>query len=832
MTNTVFKQFVAEVTALTPEEKKAPGMGDRCRRFVISTGAVDRDNDTIDQLGWQLDNYRRNPVVLWAHDYSQLPVGKAIDVHTEGGNLVATVEFEQHDFAETVFQLVNRGTLRATSVGFRPTKLVENVERGGLDFKEQELLEFSIVPVPANAQALITMGADDKDVASVTKWANDWLKALAVQKVPPQAKAKTEEPDAILDEAAEADPIRWNRSLSKAFDVDGEPLQAHKLEYTWVSRYLDTPVKNLYETTLHVGGARVGAFLTALEEGLSAYQTASVRNVNYESEKEVPPVYETMQLNSKLTRSFLVKGLRFLHGPMKMVVKVQPSWAGIALTSYIERGAADKLIDFLSDTGARASSYKFLKGEAFSVSGEFIERDGTSWDDLVLANINLEPITRTVKLLNEQGGDMEARGMILMGPPGTGKTLAGRVMMNEAKNTTFIWVSARDMGRMGSFGGITQAFDLAVENAPSIVFLEDVDDAISYNTDLLKTELDGVQKRKAVVTVVTTNFPEQLPKALIDRPGRFHDVLQLDLPVENIRRAMLAKWAPDADTQVLDQLAKDTFGMSGAHIRELVRFANVIRSQDGLALDESLVKAFQKVKEQREVIDTARGQRTLRSVKALAPTKHHHGGGTGTCSRCEAKGELAAGVCAKCANELQPWDHEALISRVAQMVKENNVSVSDKLADVLGLKAGRKLSKANESRLRQAKELLDEVLVQLEAPADTDEKDEKEICPHGIQMGQCPDCHDTKELCPHGAQMGQCPECNSGKAVEPAFTLDVADDDEFRLELAELPEASMVIDIDPDMLRQAMAEAVKEVVGGVVRDATASTLARMRGRVD
>lgn len=147
MSDVIRKQFVSEIT-------KAPGAGDRVRRFVISTASVDRDNDTIAVAGWKLDSYKRNPVVLWAHDYSQLPIGKATGVGIENGKLVATAEFADHDFADTVLRLIDGGFLNATSVGFRPIKSALNRERGGQDFIEQELLEFSIVPVPANSEAL------------------------------------------------------------------------------------------------------------------------------------------------------------------------------------------------------------------------------------------------------------------------------------------------------------------------------------------------------------------------------------------------------------------------------------------------------------------------------------------------------------------------------------------------------------------------------------------------------------------------------------------------------------------------------------------------------
>ena len=56
--------------------------------------------------------------------------------------------------ANTVLQMIDGGFLRATSVGFRPLRFERNAQRGGNDFKEQELLEFSVVPVGANPQAV------------------------------------------------------------------------------------------------------------------------------------------------------------------------------------------------------------------------------------------------------------------------------------------------------------------------------------------------------------------------------------------------------------------------------------------------------------------------------------------------------------------------------------------------------------------------------------------------------------------------------------------------------------------------------------------------------
>ena len=157
----VRKQMIA------PAESLAEGV--RSLRFTISTDCVDRERDKIAINGWQLDNFKRNPVVLWGHDATRLPIGRAFNVGIEAGALKASVEFipsetpEAGSFADAVYSLARQRFIAATSVGFRPLKwsFTEDEERGkddwfpGIDFEAQELVELSIVTVPANPEALI-----------------------------------------------------------------------------------------------------------------------------------------------------------------------------------------------------------------------------------------------------------------------------------------------------------------------------------------------------------------------------------------------------------------------------------------------------------------------------------------------------------------------------------------------------------------------------------------------------------------------------------------------------------------------------------------------------
>lgn len=160
--------FDSEIETRTLGEK-------RLMTFRISTASVDRMGDTIALDGWQLGNYLKNPVVLWGHDASSLPVAKATKVWTENGALVAEAEFTAPGLLklnDAIWQLLQDKYLNATSVGFRPLKYAfsdDPQRRYGIDFLEQELLEFSIVTVPANAEALVEgrAASEAREVAEI-----------------------------------------------------------------------------------------------------------------------------------------------------------------------------------------------------------------------------------------------------------------------------------------------------------------------------------------------------------------------------------------------------------------------------------------------------------------------------------------------------------------------------------------------------------------------------------------------------------------------------------------------------------------------------------------
>ena len=135
--------------------------------FVASHESDDRMGDIIRQDGWELSSFKKNPVMLWSHDSrSAPPIGVWKNVRVEKKSLLAIANFDEEDpFAALIEGKVRRGILNAVSVGFRPLEFEFRDEekdakeekfffRPPADFKKSELLEISIVAVPAHPKAL------------------------------------------------------------------------------------------------------------------------------------------------------------------------------------------------------------------------------------------------------------------------------------------------------------------------------------------------------------------------------------------------------------------------------------------------------------------------------------------------------------------------------------------------------------------------------------------------------------------------------------------------------------------------------------------------------
>lgn len=133
-------------------------------RGKFSTGTEDRDGEIIDQKGWRLDDFMRNPVILFAHDHYQPAVGKCVEIGLDqDGDLAGAIQFavNENDDAMSIFKLYAGGFMRAFSVGFENIRYEYDEVNDRTTLLENVLYEISCVNVPAAADALAAQSGID-----------------------------------------------------------------------------------------------------------------------------------------------------------------------------------------------------------------------------------------------------------------------------------------------------------------------------------------------------------------------------------------------------------------------------------------------------------------------------------------------------------------------------------------------------------------------------------------------------------------------------------------------------------------------------------------------
>ncbi len=129
---------------------------------IASTATVDRHGEIVSVEGWDLTNFKKNPVLLWSHDHTIPAIGKATKIWVEGYGQSAKLKFTGvwqtvTEEGRAAAELVAQGILNSFSVGFIPTDMEGN------KYTQQELLEVSLVNVPANPDAVLASYKSLKD---------------------------------------------------------------------------------------------------------------------------------------------------------------------------------------------------------------------------------------------------------------------------------------------------------------------------------------------------------------------------------------------------------------------------------------------------------------------------------------------------------------------------------------------------------------------------------------------------------------------------------------------------------------------------------------------
>ena len=176
---------------------------------LASTNALDRTGDIIDHNAWKeggLDNYGENPIILFNHDYNR-PIGRAkyCDVTQNGLELEAKISKSAGDIVD----LIKDGVLGAFSVGFKVKDAEYNKETDGFFIKSAELLEVSVVSIPANQTATFSISKSFDNDEEYQEFKQQFNKAHSVESV---ITDKTEQPGAANADNMEKDMSNDNSS--------------------------------------------------------------------------------------------------------------------------------------------------------------------------------------------------------------------------------------------------------------------------------------------------------------------------------------------------------------------------------------------------------------------------------------------------------------------------------------------------------------------------------------------------------------------------------------------------------------------------------------------
>jgi len=238
----------------------------------------------------------------------------------------------------------------------------------------------------------------------------------------------------------------------------------------------------------------------------------------------------------------------------------------------------------------------FIKSEP--VTREALERvrgiPRVTWEDIGDLEEAKQKIREIVELplkhpeLFKHLGIEPPKGILLYGPPGTGKTLLAKALANEI-GAHFIAINGPEI--MSKYYGESEArlreiFKEAEENAPAIIFIDEIDSIAPRREEVtgevekrvvaqLLTLMDGLKERGKVIVIGATNRPEALDPAL-RRPGRFDREIEIPPPDKRARREILAvhtRNMPLDEDVDLDKLAEITHGYTGADLAALVKEA-------------------------------------------------------------------------------------------------------------------------------------------------------------------------------------------------------------------------------------------------------------------
>jgi transitional endoplasmic reticulum ATPase len=362
--------------------------------------------------------------------------------------------------------------------------------------------------------------------------------------------------------------------------------------------------------------------------GVGIDDIVSVRKVNVKNAEQVilAPTEELNIVGLEEYLPELLEGRVVARGDM-IPLNIMGRRIGFAVTSTSPTDAAS-LID---------SNTEFIIGSIPKAAAKGVPR--VSYEDIGGLKNEVQKVREMIELplrhpeIFDRIGIEAPKGVLLHGPPGTGKTLLAKAVANET-NANFYSISGPEI--MSKFYGeseerLREVFKEAEENAPSIIFIDEIDSIAPKREEVsgdvekrvvsqLLTLMDGIQSRGKLVVIGATNRPNAIDPAL-RRPGRFDREIDIGIPDEQGRLDILlihTRGMPLTEDVDLESIAKVTHGFVGADLEALskeaaMRSLRKILPEINLEEPKIPVEILNKIKITRQDFDEA-----LRDVQPSA----------------------------------------------------------------------------------------------------------------------------------------------------------------------------------------------------------------------
>ncbi|MEK6621894.1 MAG: CDC48 family AAA ATPase, partial [Planctomycetota bacterium] len=311
----------------------------------------------------------------------------------------------------------------------------------------------------------------------------------------------------------------------------------------------------------------------------------TIKKVSWQAADNValaPVTTVSLDRDSKYIGS-LLDGLPVIAGD-----RIRATLFGSRFTDFVVEGTTPKGVVVINPTTLlKISEKKPGKGDRIKFSYEDI---GGLGHEIQRIREMIELPLKHPEILERLGIDAP-KGVLLYGPPGCGKTLIARAVANET-DAYFITINGPEI--IHKFYGESEArlreiFEEAKKNAPSIIFLDEIDaiapkrehvvgDVEKRVVAQLLALMDGLDNRGHVIVIAATNIPGALDPAL-RRPGRFDREISIPIPDKNARLSVLeihSRGMPLNEDVSLAKLAEITHGFVGADLQALCREAAML----------------------------------------------------------------------------------------------------------------------------------------------------------------------------------------------------------------------------------------------------------------